>query len=210
MIEYVDECHSTQNELIEAIRYGVIKPPYTLVAKSQSLGIGSRGNSWESAKGNLYFSFAVDEETIANDIPSPSMSIYFSCLMSMFLQSLGSKIWVKWPNDFYIDDKKIGGVITTKIKKTYICGMGINLVKSPSYSTILDIEISSNEVVCGFLELLEKRILWKQIFSKFSIEFEKSKEFDSHIADDKISLKSAILCEDGAILINNKKVYSLR
>ncbi|MFW3328905.1 biotin--[acetyl-CoA-carboxylase] ligase, partial [Aliarcobacter butzleri] len=56
----------------------------------------------------------------------------------------------------------------------------------------------------------EKKISWKQIFSDFKIEFEKSKKFQTTIDNQKISLESAILNDDGSIQINNKKVFSLR
>ena len=34
---------------------------------------------------------------------------------------------IKWPNDFYIDDKKIGGTITNLSGKYVYCGIGTNL-----------------------------------------------------------------------------------
>ncbi|QKF70691.1 biotin--[acetyl-CoA-carboxylase] ligase [Campylobacter geochelonis] len=210
MIEFVDECSSTQKEIIEGLKNSVIKPPYCLVAKRQNGGVGSRGSEWESEEGNLYFSFCIDEREIPSDVPLSSMSIYFAFLMKEHIASLGSNLWLKWPNDFYVEDKKIGGVITTKIKNSYVCGMGINIAKSPDYAGVLDIQISANSLVLGFVELLKNKISWKQIFSKFLLEFEKSKNFTSHINNEKISLHSATLCEDGSIFINNKKVYGLR
>ena len=58
--------------------------------------------------------------------------------------------------------------------------------------------------------MVEKQISWKQIFSKLLIEFEKSKKFVATINGKKVPLSEAILCDDGSILINDKKVYSLR
>lgn len=210
MIEFLDECSSTQKIIIEGLKNKTIQAPYALASKNQTLGVGSRGNSWEGGDGNLYFSFCIDEKEISKDIPSQSISIYFAMIMREILSSKNSKIWVKWPNDFYIDDKKIGGVITNKISDIYICGMGINLVKSPKYAAVLDIGIDIKDTIFEFFELIEEKISWKQIFSKFVIEFKKSRNFCSHIEGQKLSLQDAKLCEDGALVINNKKVYSLR
>ena len=58
--------------------------------------------------------------------------------------------------------------------------------------------------------MLEKKILWKQTFSKFRIDFQKSKKFITHMGAQAVSLEGAQLCDDGAILLNEKKVYSLR
>lgn len=210
MIKYLDFCTSTQSELIELIKSKSVKPPFGLVAKYQSNGIGSRGNCWQSDEGNLYFSFAISESDLSPDLPPASLSIYFSCLMMLALRDKGSKIWVKWPNDFYLNDKKIGGTITSKISDCYICGIGLNLKKCPENSDILDIKMQPREIVEEFIMNLKKQIKWKQIFSIFSLEFQKSKSYSSHFKNEKISLENAILCEDGSILIDEKKVYSLR
>ncbi|MSN96630.1 biotin--[acetyl-CoA-carboxylase] ligase [Campylobacter sp. FMV-PI01] len=210
VIKSVDESISTQSELIENLKNGIINPPFALIAKKQIKGYGSRGNEWKSDEGNLYFSFCIDEKDLSSTIPPPSFSIYFAFLMKEFLSTKGSKIWLKWPNDFYLNNKKIGGVITTKIKTTYVCGIGLNLTNSPDYAGVLDINITPNEVVFGFLNILKNKIPWKQIFSKFVVEFELSKKFYTNINGNKFHLNNANLYEDGSIMINNKRVYSLR
>lgn len=210
VVEFVDTIPSTQEFLCESVRFGAIKPPFMLVANEQSKGVGSRNNEWQGFRGNLFISFCVDKNFLPSDLHEASISIYFSMIMRELLASKGSKIWIKWPNDFYVEDKKIGGTITSKISEVYICGMGLNLIAAPKNAGILDIEISQNDLVCGFCELLEKKILWKQIFSKFRLDFQKSKKFITHIDGKEISLQDAEICDDGAILVNKKRVYSLR
>ncbi|MBF6677586.1 biotin--[acetyl-CoA-carboxylase] ligase [Campylobacter sp. RM11259] len=211
VMEFVDEIDSTQKELCERVKHGIVKEPYCIVAKSQTNGIGSRQNSWISENGNLYFSFCVKKIHLPNDIKDVSVSIYFSCILKEILNEFGSRVWLKWPNDFYINDKKIGGTITTKINDFFICGIGLNLVNCPTNAAFLDITLSANDIVYAFIDRLKKRISWKQIFSKFLIEFQKSREFTFHNENNElISLKNAILCDDGSILINNKRMYSLR
>ena len=210
MIEFVESCDSTQTQIILNLKNGIIAPPYCLVANSQNNGVGSRGNEWISKSGNLYFSFCVDEKSLPSDLPMSSASIYFAFLMKDYLANLGSQIWLKWPNDFYLNDKKIGGVITTKIKNVFVCGIGLNLTYAPEFAGILDIKVDKNSLVYGFLENLENKISWKQIFSKFLLEFPLSQKFGTHSGSEEISLKNAVLCDDGSVIINNKKVYSLR
>lgn len=209
-IEFLTECASTHLELCEGIRAGAIKPPYALCATHQTAGVGSRGNSWIGLEGNLFLSFCIDKSSLPTDLNEASISIYFSMIMKNFLENLGSKIWVKWPNDFYLNERKIGGTISTKIGDCYVGSMGINLCAAPDEYGILDISISPNDLAWGFCEELEKKFSWKQIFSKFSVEFDKSKTFITHINGQSVDLSGAQLCDDGAILINDKKVYSLR
>ena len=210
MISFVENCESTQKELVEAVREGAVIPPSALVAGAQSAGMGSRGNEWSSEPGNLYFSFCVDESDLPSDLPTSSASIYFAFLMCEYLRERGSNLWLKWPNDFYLGEKKIGGVITTKLKGVYSCGMGINLKFAPPNADILDIEATPNDLVSGFCDRLEQKISWKQIFSKFLVEFEKSRIYGVHKGDEIIGLSNAALSDDGSIIINGKKVYSNR
>ena len=123
---------------------------------------------------------------------------------------MGSNIWLKWPNDFYIDDKKIGGTITSLNKDLFMCGIGLNLLSVDKMFGKLDINIDADELLKYYFKNLEKRPRWKQIFSEYQIEYKKSFEFKATINGEKISLKNAILNPDGSICINNQKVYSLR
>jgi len=91
-----------------------------------------------------------------------------------------------------------------------MCGIGLNLVKTSDKYGVLDIEIEPMIVLKKFFLLIESNITWKYIFSKLEIEFNKSKVYQTTINKDKISLRDAILLEDGSIMIKNKKVYSLR
>lgn len=210
IVEFLDECPSTHIYINEAIKMGVIKPPYAVSAKRQTSGVGSRGNEWIGYEGNLFLSFCIDKNMLADDLNDASISIYFSMIMKEYLSSLGSKVWVKWPNDFYINSTKIGGTISTKIGEIYIGSIGMNLVKAPQNNGILDIGIDSSSLVFGFCDELEKKISWKQIFSKFEIQFDLSRKFITHIGSESVNLSDAKLCDDGAIFVNNKKVYSLR
>lgn len=210
MIEFLKSVTSTQNELISRIKSGKISSKYAIVADFQTSGFGSRGNFWQSENGNLFLSFCVAENELVSDLPMQSVSLYFALLMQEFLNKNGSKVWLKWPNDFYINDKKCGGILTQKVEKFFVVGVGMNLISSPLNAEILDIKISRNDLIYGFLNECKKEISWKQIFSKLLIEFKKSQNFNANIDGEKVPLKDAILCEDGSILINNKKVYSLR
>ncbi len=209
-ILWFKEISSTHKYLIDEIKKGNIKEPTLIAADFQSDGVGSRGNSWEGKIGNLFISFCVKEKHLPKDLQLASTSIYFSSLLKEVLSSKGSKIWIKWPNDFYLKKRKIGGVITTKIGDNIIGSIGLNIVEAPLGFGVLDIHMEPRKIVKDFLETLEKKITWKQIFSKYKIEFQKSRDFSFHMGNEKKSLKDAKLCEDGSIELNKRRVYSLR
>ena len=209
-IEYLCECESTQTKLINDIKSLQKSPPCAIIADSQSFGIGSRANSWDSPRGNLYLSFAIDESDLPSDLAPASASIYFAFILVLALRDKGSKIWLKWPNDLYLANRKIAGIITTKINNIYICGIGLNLTNCPNYADCLDIELSRDDIVDLYFKSLSTKPKWKQIFSKYLVEFELSKSFSIHIDDKEVSLNDAKLQSDGSIIINNKRVYSAR
>lgn len=206
----IDKIASTHLFLCDEIRKNKIKKNLAIYALEQTNGIGSRENSWQSSKGNLHLSFCIDEQDLPKDLPLASISIYFAYLLKEILAQKGSKTWLKWPNDLYIENKKIGGIISTKIKNFIIGGIGLNLKYCPENSSLLDIDIKLDELISEFIETLIQKKLWKNIFSKYMIEFEKSKQFNVHYEGKIFSLKDALLYEDGSILLNNKRVYSLR
>jgi len=210
VIRYFREIDSTHKYLIQEIKNNNIKEPTLILADLQTAGVGSRGNSWEGKEGNLFCSFCVKEKHLPKDLQLTSISIYFSYLLKEVLSSCGSKIWIKWPNDFYLKNKKIGGTITTKIGENIIGSIGLNIAQSPQEFGTLDIQIEPKKIVKDFLEILGKKISWKQVFSKYKIEFQKSRDFSFHLGDEKKSLKNAKLNNDGSIELNKRRVYSLR
>ena len=206
----LNEVDSTQTFLKNHVLEFGYKKPLCMVTDFQTAGIGSRGNSWIGKKGNLFFSFVLHKSLLPEDLPMQSASIYFTYILKIVLKNNGSNVWIKWPNDFYIKDSKIGGTITTLTKDLLYCGIGINLQEVSQEYGVLDIEIDQNIVLNEYFREIEKVISLKQIFSLFKVEFENSRNYKTTVDNRKISLKNAILNDDGSIHIENKKVFSLR
>jgi BirA family transcriptional regulator, biotin operon repressor / biotin---[acetyl-CoA-carboxylase] ligase len=209
-IVFLKSVDSTHTYLKNHIKQNGYLQPLCIVTQYQTNGIGSRDNQWEGKEGNLFFSFVYKKEELPLDIPMQSYSIYFSFLLKSVLEKMGSKLWLKWPNDFYIEDKKFGGTITNLSGEMIYCGIGINLQKVEDAYGCLDIKIDLEELLCKYFSTLEEKISWKHIFSKYLIEFAKSRDFKTTINNKKVSLKNAILNTDGSISINEEKVFSLR
>ncbi len=209
-IHYFDTLPSTQTYLVEALQKKRLNPPVAVLALEQKAGVGSRDNAWSGGEGNFFASFAVKLDDLPEDLLLSSASIYFSFIMKQTLLDLGENIWLKWPNDFYKNDEKVGGTITKKVNDTLVCGIGINLKKSQNGYSALQSDISPNILLDKYLLALEKFPKWKQVFSEYEIEFELSRRFSVHIENYQKSLGDALLCDDGSLIIGGKKVYSLR
>ncbi len=206
----LDIVDSTQKYLKELVKLNSISLPYAVMANIQTDGVGSRDNIWNSCFGNLFLSFAIPLKNLPPDLKLESASIYFSYILKETLEELGSSVWLKWPNDFYINSEKIGGMITNLVEETLICGVGINLVLAPSGFEKLDIVVDRDSLVKCYFKNIEKKSLWKQVFSKYEIEFYKNKNFYTHSKTLVFSLRDATLESDGSIVINGERIYSRR
>jgi len=201
---------STQTYLVEALQKNTLNAPVAVLALEQNAGVGSRDNEWSGGEGNFFASVAVKLEDLPKDLPLSSASIYFSFIMKQILLELGENIWLKWPNDFYKNDEKVGGTITKKVNDTLVCGIGINLKKSQNGYSALRSDISPQFLLEKYLLALEKFPKWKQIFSEYEVEFELSRKFSVHIENYQKSLSDATLQPDGSLIIEGEKVFSLR
>lgn len=212
-ISWLESAESTHLLLVNAIRSQRVSPPMAICARRQDSGVGSRGNRWEGGEGNLFLSFCLSGSALPKDLPRQSMSIYFSWLLKETLADFGSKVWLKWPNDFYVGRKKAGGTITAVLREDIVvCSVGLNLRSAPEKFATIDVEVDKNELLEAYFLKLKEENFWKDIFIKYKVEFLLSTgyEYFDQATQKKRSLKEAVLQNDGSILIDNRRVYSLR
>jgi BirA family transcriptional regulator, biotin operon repressor / biotin---[acetyl-CoA-carboxylase] ligase len=209
-IIWFDTLESTQKTLLEGLKTASFMPPVCIGASEQTNGKGSRGNGWIGCEGNLFISIALSRSLLPDDLKLESSSIYFAFLMKELLVSLGSNVWLKWPNDFYLGENKIGGVITNLVGETLVCGIGLNLASAPDNFSTIDITVFPYDLTKAYSGLFESLPSWKQIFSKYQLEFELSRVFFTHNNYEKIALKDALLREDGSLECDGQRIYSLR
>ena len=191
-IIYFKEIESTQKYLLNNLKVN-----RCIWSDYQTNGIGSRGRNWQGSKGNLFFSFALNQP---NNIPIQSLSIYYMYQLKQLLNSYGSKVKFKWPNDLYLKNK-VAGIITNLKNGIIIVGIGLNTKYANGFDK-LDINIDNETILVDYFELLKQNKSWNEVFEDYKKEFDKTKE--------EFNLSKAILNEDGSITINNERKYSLR
>ncbi len=197
---------STQTYLLEKLKNDGLKAPILILAKKQSAAIGSRGNVWEGVKSALTFSLALNASDLPKDLPMQANALYLGFLFKEVLKELGSQTWLKWPNDLYVGDQKIGGVMVNVYKDMRVCGIGVNRVSTKW--ACLDIGASDDLIIEGFLKKIEENLFWGEVLSKYALEFHKNNSFSFHNdLGEAVSLRDAGLLEDGRICIKGK-IYS--
>lgn len=121
---------STNQYLLE--RISSLSSGDACVAEYQQAGRGRRGRKWFSPFGaNLYLSMYWRLEQ--GPAAAIGLSLVIGIVMAEVLQSLGAdKVRVKWPNDLYLQDRKLAGILVELTGKTgdaaqIVIGAGINL-----------------------------------------------------------------------------------
>ncbi|OCA55825.1 bifunctional biotin--[acetyl-CoA-carboxylase] ligase/biotin operon repressor BirA [Photorhabdus namnaonensis] len=121
---------STNQYLLE--RLSDLKSGDACVAEYQYAGRGRRGRKWVSPFGkNLYLSMYWRLEQ--GPAAAIGLSLVVGIVIAEVLHRFGADgIRVKWPNDLYLDDKKLAGILVELIGKTgdaaqVVIGAGINI-----------------------------------------------------------------------------------
>ena len=110
-----------------------------LFADHQTAGRGQRGNTWESEPGkNLTFSLYFRPVGVAAD-EQFAISMAVAVEMTKILRPYVGRVKVKWPNDIYVGDRKIAGIlIENRLKGNRISecvvGIGLNVNQSRFHS----------------------------------------------------------------------------
>lgn len=124
---------STNSQLMQKVQDGLVSHPgYTLVAEAQTAGRGRRGRNWYSPfAASLYFSmyWRLEQGIQAAMGLSLLVAIAIARLLKQWYQ-IDAK--VKWPNDVYVDDKKLCGILVELAGQAHarcdvIIGIGMNI-----------------------------------------------------------------------------------
>lgn len=163
---------STQTYLKELVSKNEAPIGTLILTDHQNMGKGTQGRSWFSLpEPQLMFSLLIQPKLSPQKLPI--VNILSGVLLAESIEHFGAHATVKWPNDVYMDGKKVSGILSelstqggeTKI----ILGVGINthakLEDFPdqlkSTSTAISIHapsIDRFELLNLFLQKLEKAI----------------------------------------------------
>lgn len=128
----IDRCASTNDHARELGEAGY--PHGTWIsARTQDHGRGRLGRAWEGAEGNLFLSIVV------RDLPPSLWSWVPIATGTSIAQAVQEKLQIsariKWPNDLWIGDAKLGGIlcegITRGAASFIVVGIGLNCSSIP-------------------------------------------------------------------------------
>lgn len=123
-VEVLPEIDSSNTELMRRARAGQTEPTL-LVAERQTAGRGRLGRPWQSAVGDS-LTFSLSLPYAPRDWSGLSLAVGLSVA-----ESLHPGIGLKWPNDLWVADCKLGGILieaaTAGGRSQVVVGIGINI-----------------------------------------------------------------------------------
>ncbi|WP_447882207.1 bifunctional biotin--[acetyl-CoA-carboxylase] ligase/biotin operon repressor BirA [Serratia fonticola] len=162
---------STNQYLLD--RLAVLASGDACIAEYQQAGRGRRGRQWISPFGaNLYLSMFWRLEQ--GPAAAMGLSLVIGIVMAEVLQRLGAEqVRVKWPNDLYLNDRKLAGILVELTGKTgdaaqLVLGAGINMAMRETNASQIDqrwinlqeagITIDRNELAAKLLNELRNSL----------------------------------------------------
>ena len=131
-IRYLEEVGSTNDvakQLVQSDRS--VSLPALVVADVQTHGRGRSGKTWWSEPGSLVLSLIVDSSSVQHPgLIACAVALGITKAIREQHRKLDAQI--KWPNDVYVEARKVAGVLIETVSNqpnasTAIIGIGINL-----------------------------------------------------------------------------------
>jgi BirA family biotin operon repressor/biotin-[acetyl-CoA-carboxylase] ligase len=132
-VEVLPEIDSTNTELMRRARAGQLEP-VLLVAERQSAGRGRLGRTWSSGGDTVHagtplpsLTFSLGLPLVPSDWSGLSLAVGLSVV-----ESLHPALQLKWPNDVWLQDRKMAGILieTASVGEVRyaVIGVGINIL----------------------------------------------------------------------------------
>lgn len=162
---YVKELLSNSKPLLDGT---------VIMADHQFAGRGQNNNVWESKPGeNLTFSIYLNPTFLAVNQQFELNKAVCLGIIDYLNLIIGDEFKIKWPNDIYYQDKKIGGILIENITKGYqlkdsVVGIGLNINqkefgdlnnRASSLSKILHQNYDLDKLLAQICQSIEKRYL---------------------------------------------------
>lgn len=184
-VVYLDEVDSTNLFAKQNLEQNPVEHPTLIVAENQTSGRGRGSNTWWANEGALTFSirFQPGQFNIPKEI-WPLISLAAANSVSKAVESIPNldlECQLKWPNDVYLQDKKLAGIlleIPPNQQSTVIVGIGININNS-----LLDAPNTIQKIGISVIDILKESINRMEVLRQLLYHFESEIEELSETSD---------------------------
>ncbi|GAB3827988.1 hypothetical protein GCM10028895_40930 [Pontibacter rugosus] len=166
---YLPVCESTNSEAQQLLIKNEATEGCTIITHEQTNGRGQRGNIWQAQPGQNITLSVILSPTFLAVRQQFNLNMAVSLAVLDLLQEQGlQQAQVKWPNDLYFEDKKLGGILIENTINSHslqhsIVGIGLNVNQrffsyptATSMANVCGMPLDLEKVTMRLLELLEK------------------------------------------------------
>ena len=151
LFSILDRVDSTNNYAMAQLHAGLAKHGNAWFANDQHAGKGQRGKQWQSAPGeNIILSIVIKPGKVFSGRPFYFNAFIAVCCNDFLKKYAGNKLFIKWPNDIFWNDRKAGGILVENIYqdkkwKWAVVGLGIN-VNQVEFDPMLQNPVSLQQI----------------------------------------------------------------
>lgn len=218
--------------------YDTTKLPegFLVWALDQTAGRGQASNKWFSGEPNqnLAFSFLLNPKFLgANNSFKLNIAVSVGIINALKQQFPNLNFKIKWPNDVYIDEKKVGGIlienqITQSNLISSIVGIGLN-VNTKLFPASLDratslcneqneVNLSTIEILINLLKHIESSYLQlrsgsdesiKRLYTQHLLYYQEAKNYKNTETEEQFRGQIMGVNETGelVLLVDDKLTY---
>jgi BirA family transcriptional regulator, biotin operon repressor / biotin---[acetyl-CoA-carboxylase] ligase len=132
-MQILQRVDSTNNYAMALIQKGEISHGNSFFAMEQTHGKGRRGKEWKSHKGaNILVSIVSEMQWLSvSQQFQLSIAVALACY-ELITKYILANVFIKWPNDLFINDSKTGGILIENVVKGTlwqwsVIGVGLNI-----------------------------------------------------------------------------------
>lgn len=232
-IEFHHNLGSTNDRALHLCQSSDLKLPSLVLAERQTEGRGRGSNRWWAVDGALTFSLLLDTNPLVGQDVSPAVISLVAALgiaasLDTLLTSTAAShsCCVKWPNDVYVDGRKICGILPERPATgagLLVIGIGLNVNNSlaDAPDDIRTNAVALHEIVGHCLSLTDTLIAilqgLEQAFNRFATDDNDlntwwqsrclltGMRINASVADRKVSGICQGITNDGALILDTTK-----
>ena len=138
---------------------------------------GQKNRKWETLIGNIHFSIFLKPKITNIRMNRRFLISTVSAILKTIdsLPDLNGKAMVKWPNDIYIEDSKIGGILTrcysqNNIVRAVVLGIGLNVEATPKIRS--DRFTKKTSCIRNFSPLVELKTIFQKLINSLHTHYQ--------------------------------------
>jgi BirA family biotin operon repressor/biotin-[acetyl-CoA-carboxylase] ligase len=161
-----DKIESTNLKAKKLIKDGTARGNFLVISRIQSGGKGRNRNLWFSPDGGIWMTAALYGLVVSSNFTIFTGICIHKAITELFPE-IKSNLKIKWPNDIFLNNKKLCGILSSNLQaeKYHLLGIGLN-------SNVCEIPLELNDIAISLRKELDhnidNKVLVTKIFNNFA------------------------------------------